>query len=182
MNLTNKNKPMNRRNANQNEDKNSREYQEQLLSRSRGYLLTVIIFTIINLVLLVLEQGTYFLFSASVPYYLTVLSQMMDGAALGQNTTMALVISAVILVGYFLCWLLSAKKPVWLTVGMCIFILDTVALIYVALKLMESPLNGIVDLLIHALLIWEMSKGVTAAKNLKDMPETLEGRRTSPDL
>lgn len=178
----NLNRPANRRNANQYEDKSSREYQQQLLSRSRGYLLTVIIFTIINLVLLVLEQGTYFLFSASVPYYLTVLSQMMDGAALGQNTTMALIISAVILVGYFLCWLLSARKSVWLTVGMCVFILDTVALIYVALKLMESPLNGIVDLLIHALLIWEMSKGITAAKNLKEMPETAEGRYTGPEL
>lgn len=182
MNLTNRNKPMNRRNANQNEDKNTREYQEQLLSRSRGFFLTIIIFTIINLVLLVLDRGTYFLFSASIPYYLTGLSLMMDGGVIGQNATIALGVSGVLLAAYFLCWLLSARKSVWLTVGIAIFVLDTAALVYVCLKLLESPLDGLFDLLIHALLIWEMSKGITAAKNLKDMPETLEGRRTSPDL
>lgn len=182
MNLTNRNKPMNRRNANQNEDKSSREYQEQLLGRSRGFFLTIIIFTVINLVLLVLNQGTYFLFSASIPYYLTGISLVMDGGAVGQNAAVALGVSAVLLGFYLLCWLLSARKPVWLTIGICIFAVDTAALIYVCLKLLESPLDGLFDLLIHALLIWEMSKGVTAAKNLKDMPETLEGRRTSPDL
>ena len=170
---------MNRRNANQNVDKSSREYQEQLLTRSRGFFLTIILFTIINLVLLVLNKGTYFLFSASIPYNLTGISLLMDGGAVGRNTVVALVISAVVLAAYFLCWYLSARSPKWLTIGICLFAVDTAALIYVALKLLESPMDGLVDLLIHALLIWEMSKGVTAAKNLKDMPETLEGRRTN---
>lgn len=176
MNLTNRNNPMNRRNAKQNEDRSSREYQQQLLARSRGFFLTVIVFTVINLVLLVLDKGLYFLFSASIPYYLTGLSLVMDGGVVGQNSAMALGISAVVLGSYFLCWLLSAKKPVWLTVGICIFAVDTAALVYVCLKLLESPLDGLLDLLIHVLLIWEMSKGVTAAKNLREMPETLEGR------
>lgn len=174
MNLNNANRPMKRRNSdNQNVDRNSREYQEQLLVRSRGFFLTIIIFTVINLVLLLLQQGTYFVFSASIPYYLTGFSMMMDGGAVGQNTVFGLIISAVFLAMYLVCWILSAKKPVWLTIGIAIFAVDTAVLVYVCLKLLESPLDGLVDMLVHGLLIWEMSKGVTAAKNLKDMPETL---------
>ena len=174
MNLNDKKRPVSKyKAASQNVDKTSREYQQQLLSRSRGFFLTVILFTAINLVLLLTSKGTYFLFSASIPYYMTMMGYAMDGGVIGQSTLISLAVSAVVLVAYFLCWFLSASKPQWLTIGICIFAVDTAALVYVCLKLLESPLDGIADLLIHGLLIWEMSKGITAAKNLKDMPETL---------
>ena len=47
-------------------------------NNARRNILVVIIFTMINLVLLALDTGTMFLFSASVPYYVAVL-----GAAFG---------------------------------------------------------------------------------------------------
>lgn len=175
MNLNNRPAKPNRTRQS-NVDVNSREYQEQVLTRSRGFLLTIIVFTIINLVLLVLKQGTQFLFSASVPYYMTLLGMSMDSEsaaalAVGQNATIALVIAVVILLVYLACWILSAKKVMWLNIGIVLFVLDTAVLIYACLKVLDSPLDGIVDLLAHVLIIWEMSKGVTAAKNLKSMPE-----------
>lgn len=185
-------KPARTNRSNQNVDTSSREYQQQLLNRSRGFFLTIIVFTVINLVLVVMNQGTQFLFSASVPYYLTLISKAMDngGAAEwtvnGQNTIMALIVSAVILAVYLACWILSAKKHGWLTVGIVVFVLDTVALVAISFRLLESPMSNIVDLLVHVLIIWELSKGVTAAKNLKAMPENVVDAKgykgTTPDL
>ena len=174
MNLNNKSFGGRKRN-NQNVDINSREYQTQVLVRSRGFFLTIVIFTIINLALILLNKGTQFLFSASIPYYLTLVCMGMDNPAgtwvIGQSTMVALGVTAIFVVAYLAFWYLSAGKPVWLNIGIVVFTLDTVALIYAAFKILESPTGAIVDLLVHVLIIWELSKGVTAAKNLANMPD-----------
>ena len=78
-------------------DKNTREYQENLYRGSRYNLLVVLIFTVINLVMLLVGSGSYFLFSASIPYYLTVFGYMFDNYTVGTFTLTALVIAAAIL-------------------------------------------------------------------------------------
>ena len=62
-------------------DKNSREYLENKMKSARHSLLLVLIFTVVNLVLLLADGNTYFLFSASVPYYLTAFGMGMDADA-----------------------------------------------------------------------------------------------------
>ena len=182
MNLTNKNKPMNRRNANQNEDKNSREYQEQLLSRSRGYLLTVIIFTIINLVLLVLEQGTYFLFSAYIPYVVVDLGMALCGKYPAEyyggeladmeflNDTffvITLVFAAVCLVLYLLSWILCKKPRIgWMIFALVFFCVDAIGMLLIA----GISADMIVDIVFHGWVIVSLSGAVSASFKLKKLP------------
>ena len=128
-------------------DKNSREYLENKMKSARHSLLLVIIFTIVNLVLLLADGNTYFLFSASVPFYLTVFGMGMD-AEMGISvfTTTALVISAVILAAYLLCWIFSKRKVGWYTVALVLFIIDTALLVLMALSfdvLADSIMDGI---------------------------------------
>ena len=52
---------------------------EQRYRSARGSLLLAIIFTVINMGLLITKQFSYFLFSAYVPYFLTDLGMMMSG-------------------------------------------------------------------------------------------------------
>ena len=51
-------------------DKNSREYLLRQVANGRYSLLLIVILTVVNLIMTILDTNTYFLFSASVPYYL----------------------------------------------------------------------------------------------------------------
>ena len=67
-------------------DKNSPEYLARQAAGGRHNLLLVIIFTVVNLLFLLLEVDRYFLFSAAVPYYTTVFCNVLDSIAVGYPT------------------------------------------------------------------------------------------------
>ena len=168
-------------------DKNSRGYLEKSFNSSRSTLIGVLLFTVINLVLLVAQSERYFLFSASVPYYLTVLGMVMDSWGGSGYMITALVISAVILVVYLVAWLLSKKRRGWLTAAAVLFTIDTVALVWFSIALLENPLVNIMDLVFHVLVLWQLFQGVRAGKKLREMPDDIPmtGARysgTTPDL
>jgi len=175
-------------------DKNSREYLTQKVKSGRGSLLVILLLTVLNLIMLVVDSGTYFLFSASVPYYLTMICKGIDNNFIegpwpvnGTCTIVALVVSAVILVLYLLCWLLSKKHSGWIIAAMVMFIVDTVALVAVSFLLLENPAGNIMDILIHAWAIWELVSAVRCAGKLKNMPEEVkvipeEAQQTAPEI
>ncbi len=152
-------------------DKNSREYLQRRLSGARTNLLLVIAFTVINLVLLLTDSGRYFLFSASVPYELTFLGAVINyqetGAIMGTYTYTALVISAVILAVYLLSWLFSKKRTGWYIVALVMFSLDTLVLILLNLDILSEC---ILDIILHAYVIFDLVQAILAGKKLKTMP------------
>lgn len=151
-------------------DVNSRQYLEGKLKGARHSLLLVLVFTVVNLVLLLTDGNTYFLFSAAVPYYLTGFGIGMDyGTGSHVFTTTALVISAIILVAYLLCWIFSKKKVGWYVVALVLFILDTVLLVLMALAL-DLLRDSIMDLVFHAWVVVELCRALSAHKKLKNMP------------
>jgi hypothetical protein len=154
-------------------DKNSREYLEKKVASARHSLLLVLIFTVINLVMLLVDSNSYFLFSASVPYYLTAFGLGMDmgmgTSGIGVFTTTALVISVVILVMYLVCWLLTKKRPAWYVVAAVLFALDTVVLVLVALGF-DAIADSVMDFVFHAWVIIELFQAVSANKKLKNLP------------
>lgn len=168
---------------NQNVDKNSREYLTQKRNTGRSTLLLILIFTVINIVTLVTETDYYFLFSAAVPYYLTVFGMIFDEWVIGTFTTTALVVAAVILAVYLLCWLLSKKRRGWLIAALVLFIVDTVALLLFSLAL-EMLADNILDFLFHGWAIWELIAAWKADKKLQELPpEMPEGYAgTTPEL
>lgn len=173
-----------------NVDKNSREYLTQQWKTGRSSLLLIIIVTLVNMIAVVADADFYFLFSATVPYYLVAFGKgfdngFIDGAwsEIGTFTITALVIAAVILGVYLICWLLSKKRNGWLIAALVLFSIDTAVL----LLMLTSDSSVLIDLAIHALAVWELAQAVRCAKKLKALPEqepvTPEGwHGTTPDL
>lgn len=172
-------------------DKNSREYLLRQVANGRYSLLLIVILTVVNLVLTILDTGRYFLFSASVPYELVSLGMAFDNGftdgawnVRGTLTYTGLVIALVIVAVYLLCWLLSKKRAGWLTAALVLFIIDTVALVVIAFALYDSPASQLVDLLLHVWAIVELVQAVRGSKKLKALPPTEEPRNvyTGPEL
>ena len=168
-------------------DKNSREYLLRQVANGRCSLLLIVILTVVNLIMTILDTNTYFLFSASVPYYLVFVGMgiengFVDGAwnVKGTLTYTGLVIVAV----YLLCWLLSKKRAGWLTAALVLFIIDTVALVVIAFALYDSPEGKLVDFLLHIWAIVELVQGVRGSKKLRALPPTEEPRNicTGPEF
>ena len=151
-------------------DKNSREYLESKVKNARFSLLLVLIFTVVNLVFLLTDGNTYFLFSASVPYYLTAFGMGMD-LELGGSvfTTTALVISAVILAAYLLCWIFSKKRIGWYVVALVLFAIDTALLVLLALEFAILK-DSIMDLVFHGWVVLELCQALSCHKKLKALP------------
>lgn len=168
-------------------DKNSREYLLRQVANGRYSLLLIVILTVVNLIMTILDTNTYFLFSASVPYYLVFVGMgiengFVDGAwnVKGTLTYTGLVIVAV----YLLCWLLSKERAGWLTAALVLFIIDTVALVVITFALYDSPMGKLVDFLLHIWAIVELVQGVRGSKKLKALPPAEEPRNvyTGPEL
>lgn len=157
---------------NKNAQKLSPEYLLKQFAGARSSLLVVLIFTVVNLAMLLLDSGTYFLFSASVPYYLTAFGMGMDigmGAdGIGTFTLVALGISAAVLVLYLLSWLLSKKRPGWLVAALVLFILDTVALVLACLAL-DALVDSVMDFVFHGWVIISLIQGISANGKLRKM-------------
>ncbi len=129
-------------------DKNSPGVPAAAGGQRRYSLLLIVILTVVNLIMTILDTNTYFLFSASVPYYLVFVGMgiengFVDGAwnVKGTLTYTGLVIALVIVAVYLLCWLLSKKRAGWLTAALVLFIVDTVALVVITFALYDSPMG-----------------------------------------
>ena len=150
-------------------DKNSPEYLLKQVAGGRYSLLLILIFTVVNLVLLLVDSDRYFLFSASVPYYFTAFGIGMDSAfssGIGTYTITALVISLLILGVYLLCWILSKKHTGWLTAALVLFCVDTVGLLFLS-YIFET--SNLLDFLLHAWAIYALAHGIYCAGKLKKL-------------
>ena len=151
-------------------DKNSPSYLEGRLSSARYSLLLVILFTVVNLVLLLTQSDRYFLFSASVPYYLTAFGMGMDQGVGGSVFTVtALVISALILAAYLICWHQSKYHWVCTIIALGLFAIDTILLVVIVMNL-ELLRENILDLLFHAWAVTELVRAVIAQRKLQTLP------------
>lgn len=151
-------------------DKNAPEYLTKQVAGGRYSLLLILIFTTINLVFLLLDANRYFLFSASIPYFMTALGMGMD-YNLGGTTYKytALAISVVILVAYLACWLMGKKHAGWLIAALILFIVDTLGLVFFSFTLLENPWGSILDYLFHGWAIVELIQAVRCAGKLKKL-------------
>jgi len=160
-------------------------------NRARVNILAVILFTLINIIMLVTNGNTYFLFSAYIPYLLADLGMLLGGRYpsefyVGVNAgldslgtpffTFMLVIVAAILLVYLLCWIFSNKRRVgWMIAALVLFGIDT------ALMLLLNGISSemIVDIVFHAWVVISLIIGISANYKLKKLPpeeieETLE--------
>ena len=171
-------------NKNQNQQAQPFSQRQQLERRyasARMNLLWVVLFTAINIVLLVSNSYTYFLFSAFIPYAIVDYGMIVCGkypadfyGDLSQyqffDTTVLVVliaVAAVICVLYLLCWIFSKKRRVaWLIVGLVFFALDTVFMLLGGISA-----DRILDIVFHGWVIISLTGGIIAHSKLKKLPE-----------
>ena len=151
---------------------------------ARINLVAVVIFTAINIVMLATGAGSYFLFSASVPYVITTYGLLLCGMLPEEYYEglegmffldpsffyITLAVSVLILAMYLLCFFLSKKKISWLKTALILFIIDSVVMIlYYGIDL-----SMILDYVFHGYVIYILISGINAHKKLKSMPKEEE--------
>ena len=150
---------------------------------SRHNLLFVVAFSLINLVLLLTNSGTYFLFSASLPYIIADWGMFLCGkypaeiyaeyypemtTFLDSSVLVVLVAIAVIIIAlYLLCWIMSKKHGAgWLIAALVFFCLDTAAMF-----LLPIDVSFLLDIAFHGWVIYSLAVGIVANSKLKKLPE-----------
>lgn len=165
-----------------------RSQGEILYSRfhsSRHNLLLVIVFSLINIVLLITNSGTYFLFSAFIPYLLVDYGMFgcglypaeyyeayYPGMEFADRSFIVVcsVIAAVVLILYLLCWIFSKKPRVgWLISALVFFVIDTVVMLFMVADLSQN----IIDIVFHCFVIFSLVRGIISYFKLKKLPEDL---------
>ena len=159
-----------------------RKIFQQKYNTARGNLLIVAVFTVLNMGMAIVQNFSYFMFSAFIPYFTTytgmVLSGMLpdefytgeyeDAAIFGKEAFyIALAVAVVILMLYVVCWLFSKDNGFgWMTFALVLFGIDSLALI--AFNGFSSVM--IFDILFHIWVMFYLVNGVIAAKKLKNLP------------
>lgn len=143
----------------------AREQLQQKYKAARSNLLLTIILTVLNVVMLLLGSENMLLFSISVPFYAVVFGYLMEGTAM---LVTGIVIAAIMLAVYLVCWIFSKKRTGWLIAALVLFIVDT--LVMGAMYLLAGEGSGIMDVLIHIWVLYYLISGVRSAGKLKNMP------------
>lgn len=159
-----------------------RALYEQKYRTSRINLLLVVVFTAINLILLVTNANSYFLFSAFVPYFIATLGMLWCGRFPEEyyegvedmifldNSFFAalLVIAFILTLLYLLAWFMSSKNRVgWLIFALVFFGLDTLGMLFIN----GISVDAIFDVIFHGWVIYYLVIGINAHKKLKELPE-----------
>ncbi len=160
----------------------NKDVLETKYNNSRHNLLLVVVFTVINIVLLITKSESYFLFSAYIPYALVTLGMLLCGMFpeeyygedfagmefLGSSVfTVFLVIAIIFTALYLVSWIFSKKNKVgWLIFALVIFSIDTLGMF----ALMEFATESIIDIVFHAWVIISLAIGINACRKLKKIP------------
>lgn len=170
-----------------NETLNIPEHQK-LENRYKGSinnLLVIVLFSVVNIVLLVTNANSYFLFSAFIPYFLADYGMYYCGMYpedyyydVGEMEFLdksyfvyALVIAAVILLVYLLCWFMAKKKKIgWVIAALIFFALDTAAMLF----FMGINMDMFMDILIHIWVFGYLINAIVVYRKMKKVPETEE--------
>lgn len=151
-------------------------------SAARSNLLLIVVFTALNLLLLATNSGTYFLFSASVPYLIGDLGMFLCGRYPEEyyeglegmfflDTSffvIMMVIAFLILALYMLCWFFSKKNNVkWLIVALVLFSIDTLVMFFAY----GLAADMIVNVIFHVWVIVILAMGIKAHYKLKSLPQ-----------
>jgi hypothetical protein len=146
-----------------------REEVEMKYKRSRANLLLVIIVSVVNLFTLALN-GSYFLFSASIPAIPVELAMPMseEEVVVFSDFIIPIIIGIILTVPYLLCWVFSKKRAGWMIPALVFFSFDC---LYLFLLATIDPTAVIIDILFHAWVMFYLITGVINGFKLKKMPE-----------
>ena len=131
-------------------------------SQARSNLLIIIVFTLINIALLFTSSNTMFLFSITIPYWLTAFAYYLE-------LTSLYIVAGAIVLAYAAFWFFSKKHYGWFIPALVFFVLDTIYLGYMTVDLAEG--SNIIDILIHVYVLYYLGAGIYFGRKLKNLPE-----------
>lgn len=156
-----------------------RQKYESQYKTSTANIILVVAFTAINVVMLIANANSYFLFSAFLPYYAVDLGMYLCGKYPAEYYygdeeffdpsffAVAVAVAVVMILFYLLCWFMAKKgKSAWMVVALIGFAIDTAA--FFALGGFSE--DGIIDVVFHVWVIVSLIMGVTAKSKLKKLP------------
>ena len=162
---------------------------ENTYNTARANLLLVILFTVINICMLLFGSGSYFLFSAAVPYNMVLVGVLLCGRFEGAEEyfleigteplpsivlVVLSVLAFIVLAIYLVCFLFCGKHRVgWMITALVFFGIDTLGM----LVMDGISIDSLMDILFHIWVLYYLIAGVTAHDKLKKMPPDEE-----PDL
>lgn len=149
-----------------NNEMSQREIIQKKYKEARNNLILMLAFTLINIVLLLVGSDSMLLFSASIPYF-TVLIGIASEAS--EILMFCILMAAVILIIYLLCWIFSKKHYGWMVVALILFIIDSIFMC--VLYLWAEDFSGVLDFVIHIWVLHYVAVGVKYGAKLKKMPE-----------
>lgn len=159
-----------------------REILEAKYKNNISNILLIVLFSVINIVLLVTNSDSYFLFSAYIPYFLADYGMYFCGMYpeeyyadvpnmefVGNSLFIVTIsIAAIILISYLVCWFLAKKKKIgFLIAALVFFVIDTIVM------LVLCGINGemIIDIVFHIWVIVSLAMGIVNYNKLKKLPE-----------
>ncbi len=120
------------------------------VSVGRITLLVIMAVSLLNQLLLLLDVDYFFLFGASVPYYLNWLGRELS--VYHQVTgyrVVAMLLSIAVFAAYVTCWLLSARNWKWMRAGLVLYCVDTLFMIAFAIAFLMNPFSCVLWLIVH---------------------------------
>lgn len=142
-----------------------REQAQQKYNSARANLIIMLGFTVINVVLAFLGSESMLLFSATVPYLAAI------SATLEELQPMLIPLVAVIVVSiaaYLAFWIFSKKHYGFMIAALVFFIVDT--LVLVGFYILLGEVSGILDVAIHAWVLYYLVIGVINGAKLRKLP------------
>lgn len=159
-----------------------REVLEQKYKLARNNLLIVIVFTLLNMILMLTGSDRYMLFSASVPYFLVLYGMLMTGkmpvewyegdmseySFLDTSFLVVMTVLAFFFVAFYaLVWYFSRNKSKgWMIAALVFIVIDTIGMFV----LLGFDMSMILDLVVHIWIIYELAVGIITIQKLKNLP------------
>ncbi len=159
-----------------------RKAYETKYTNARVNLLLVVAFTAINIIILATGSYTYFLFSASIPYFVADMGMLLCGKYPPEVYVDGLeemivfepsvfpifaIISLLIVSVYLVFWFFSKKRPGFLMAALVLFVIDTVGMFI----LYGVSFDSIIDIVFHGYVIWSLVSGIKAHNALLALPK-----------
>ncbi len=151
------------------------------VASTRVNLLLVVIFSLVNIALLLTNSNYYFLFSAFIPYVLVFEGMFFTGKFPAEYYAeydyvefdppsflwTLVAVAAVLVLFYLVCWFFSKKRPVgWFVIALVFFSIDTVAMFL----LQENIAESLIDVVFHFWVIYSLITGIRSHLKLKKLP------------
>ncbi len=158
--------------GNQQNNLSEKELLMQKVTTARYNMLLVAVLTLVNAVMLLAGADSYFLFSASLPYHLTILGAeftAQTGSAI--YTVLSVAFLAVSVGAYVLCFFMGKKHVGWLIAALAMFAVDTVYFLAVYMPICIaakfSVASIVIDLIFHGYALYYFIMAVVNSFRLK---------------